>query len=246
MRTDGRQPGEMRPVVIRPNYQLYPEGSCLVEFGNTKVICSATVEDRVPAFQKGTGQGWITAEYGMLPGATHQRTAREASRGKQTGRTQEIQRLVGRSLRCVADLSGLADMTVWVDCDVLQADGGTRTAAITGSYVALVLALENLKAAGVIKTLPVRNRVSAVSVGILGGEKLLDLKYDEDSAAEVDMNVVMTDDGRMIEIQGTAERAPFSKGDLDELIALAARGIDVLFAAQEAALEAARKDRQAK
>jgi ribonuclease PH len=178
----------------------------------------------------------------MLPGATHQRTAREASRGKQTGRTQEIQRLVGRSLRCVADLSGIPDMTVWVDCDVLQADGGTRTAAITGSYVALVLALESLKAAGVIKAVPVAHRVAAVSVGILGGEKLLDLKYDEDSAAEVDMNVVMTDDGRMIEVQGTAERAPFTKGDLDELIALAARGIDGLFAAQEAALEAARKD----
>lgn len=236
MRTDGRQAGDLRPVVIRPHYQAYPEGSCLVEFGNTKVVCSATVEDRVPPFQKGTGQGWITAEYGMLPGATHRRTAREASRGKQTGRTQEIQRLIGRSLRTITDLKGIADMTLWVDCDVLQADGGTRTAAITGSYVALVLALQKLQESGVLKTLPVRSQVAAVSVGILAGEKLLDLKYDEDSAAEVDMNVVMTDSGRMIELQGTAEREPFSKGDLDELIALAAKGMDRLFAAQREAL----------
>jgi len=236
MRTDGRSAGEMRPVVIRPGYLIHPEGSCLVEFGNTKVVCSASVEDRVPPFQKGTGQGWITAEYGMLPGSTHQRTSREATRGKQTGRTQEIQRLVGRSLRCVTELSGIADMTVWIDCDVLQADGGTRTASITGAFVALVLALEKLRAGGVIKALPVKNLVAAVSVGMRAGEKLLDLKYDEDSAADVDMNVVMTDDGRLIEIQGTAERVPFRKADLDELIALAARGTDDLFRAQREAL----------
>jgi len=236
MRTDGRNAAEMRPVVIRPGYLLHPEGSCLVEFGNTKVVCSASVEDRVPPFQKGTGQGWITAEYGMLPGSTHQRTSREATRGKQTGRTQEIQRLVGRSLRCVTELSGISDMTVWIDCDVLQADGGTRTASITGAYVALVLALERLRAGGVIKTLPVKDLVAAVSVGMRSGEKLLDLKYDEDSAADVDMNVVMTDDGRLIEIQGTAERVPFRKSDLDELIALAARGMEDLFRAQREAL----------
>ncbi len=236
MRTDGRGAGEIRPVVIRTGYLIYPDGSCLVEFGNTKVVCSAVVENRVPPFLKGTGQGWITAEYGMLPGSTQQRTTREASRGRQTGRTQEIQRLVGRSLRCVADLEGFPDQTVWIDCDVLQADGGTRTAAITGSYVALVLALEKLRAAGLLKRLPVKNRVAAVSVGMLRGEKLLDLKYDEDSIADVDMNVIMTDDGRIIELQGTAEREPFSKGDLDDLIALAARGMDTLFKVQAEAL----------
>ncbi len=230
----------MRPVIIRPGYLIYPDGSCLVEFGNTKVVCSASVEDKVPPFMRGTGQGWITAEYGMLPAATQQRTAREASRGKQSGRTQEIQRLIGRSLRCVTDLGGFPDKTVWIDCDVLQADGGTRTAAITGSFVALVLALNKLKECGVLSTLPVRHSVAAVSVGMLRGEKLLDLKYDEDSIADVDMNIVMTDDGRLIEVQGTAEHAPFSKSDLDELIALAAQGIDAIFKVQAAALEKAR------
>jgi len=226
----------MRKVVIRPGYLIYPDGSCLVEFGNTKVVCSASVEEKVPPFMRGTGQGWITAEYGMLPAATQQRTTREASRGKQSGRTHEIQRLIGRSLRCVADLGGFPDKTVWIDCDVLQADGGTRTAAITGSYVALVLALNKLKACGVLSSLPVRHGVAAVSVGMLRGEKLLDLKYDEDSIADVDMNVVMTDDGRLIEVQGTAEHAPFSKTDLDELIALAAKGIDTLLNVQREAL----------
>ena len=233
----------MRPVVIRPGYLIYPDGSCLVEFGNTKVVCSASVEDKVPPFMRGTGQGWITAEYGMLPAATQQRTAREASRGKQSGRTQEIQRLIGRSLRCVADLNGFPDKTVWIDCDVLQADGGTRTAAITGSYVALVLALNKLKECGVLSSLPVRHGVAAVSVGMLRGEKLLDLKYDEDSIADVDMNVVMTDDGRLIEVQGTAEHAPFSKSDLDELIALAAKGIDALLNVQREALASTGKTR---
>ena len=236
MRSDGRQQAEMRKVVIRPGYLIYPDGSCLVEFGNTKVVCSASVEEKVPPFMRGTGQGWITAEYGMLPAATQQRTTREASRGKQSGRTHEIQRLIGRSLRCVADLGGFPDKTVWIDCDVLQADGGTRTAAITGSYVALVLALNKLKACGVLSSLPVRHGVAAVSVGMLRGEKLLDLKYDEDSIADVDMNVVMTDDGRLIEVQGTAEHAPFSKTDLDELIALAAKGIDTLLNVQREAL----------
>ncbi|MGC8762126.1 MAG: ribonuclease PH [Acidobacteriota bacterium] len=236
MRNDGRSPSELRPVVIRPNYVDFPAGSCLVEFGRTRVVCTATVEDRVPPFLKGTGQGWITAEYGMLPGSTQQRTPREASKGRQSGRTQEIQRLIGRSLRAVTDLGALPDQTVWIDCDVIQADGGTRTAAITGSFVALLLAFHHMTETRLIKAFPVRRLVAAISVGILRGEKILDLNYEEDSLAEVDMNVVMTDDGRFIEIQGTAEHNPFSKGDLDALLALAAQGIDRLLAFQREAL----------
>jgi ribonuclease PH len=235
MRNDGRSANEMRPVAIHPGFVAFPEGSCLVECGRTKVLCTATVEDRVPPFMKGTGQGWITAEYGMLPGSTQQRTPREASRGRQSGRTQEIQRLIGRSLRSVADLAALPDRTVWIDCDVLQADGGTRTAAITGSFVALVLAFHHLAEAKLIKNFPVKHLVAATSVGVLRGEKILDLNYEEDSIAEVDMNVVMTDDGRFIEVQGTAEHEPFSKTDLDALLAVAAAGIDHLMAAQRAA-----------
>ena len=236
MRPDGRNPGELRPVAIHPGFLKYPEGSCLVEFGNTKVLCAATVEDKVPPFMKGTAQGWITAEYGMLPAATQQRTPREASRGKQSGRTQEIQRLIGRSLRSVVDFASFPDKTVWVDCDVIQADGGTRCAAITGSLVSVAMAFHHLVEAKVIKSFPMKHLLAAVSVGILRGEKVLDLRYSEDSIAEVDMNVVMTDDGRFIEVQGTAEQAPFSKGDLDQLLALAAQGIDQILALQRQAL----------
>jgi ribonuclease PH len=236
MRTDGRQPGELRSVSIETGHLLYPEGSCLVTFGNTKVVCSAMVEDRVPGFMKGTGQGWVTSEYGMLPGSTQQRIFRESSSGKPSGRTQEIQRLIGRSLRSVVDLKALPERSIWVDCDVIQADGGTRTASITGGFIAMAMAFDHLVSAKVLKTFPVTHLVAAVSVGVLRGERLLDLKYDEDSIAEVDMNVVMIDDGRFVEVQGTAEHEPFSKGDLDGLLALAAQGIDQLFAIQRSAL----------
>ena len=236
MRTDGRQPGELRSVSIETGHLLYPEGSCLVTFGNTKVVCSAMVEDRVPGFMKGTGQGWVTSEYGMLPGSTQQRIFRESSSGKPSGRTQEIQRLIGRSLRSVVDLKAFPERSIWVDCDVIQADGGTRTASITGGFIAMAMAFDHLVSAKVLKTFPVTHLVAAVSVGVLRGERLLDLKYDEDSIAEVDMNVVMIDDGRFVEVQGTAEHEPFSKGDLDGLLALAAQGIDQLFAIQRSAL----------
>lgn len=236
MRTDGREAADLRPVSIQPGYLVNPEGSCLVEFGRTRVLCSAMLEDRVPPFMKGTGQGWVTAEYGMLPGSTEQRTQREASRGKQSGRTLEIQRLIGRSIRSVTDFALFPDKTLWIDCDVIQADGGTRTAAITGSFVAAALAFQTLLEGKIIKAFPMRHLVAAVSVGILQGEKILDLKYDEDSSADVDMNVVMTDEGRFIEVQGTAEQAPFSKADLDALLALAALGCDQLFTHQRAAL----------
>ncbi len=236
MRTDARASNELRPISIETGYLAYPEGSCLMTFGNTRVLCTAMVEDRVPPFLKGTGQGWVTAEYGMIPGATQQRTSREATRGKPSGRTQEIQRLIGRSLRSVVDQKAFSDRTVWVDCDVLQADGGTRTAAITGAFCAMVMAFDHLVSAKIIKSFPIKSQVAAVSVGILRSEKILDLKYDEDSIAEVDMNVVMCGDGRFIEVQGTAEQEPFSKADLDSLLALAAHGIDQLFAAQRKAL----------
>jgi ribonuclease PH len=236
MRTDSRAAAELRPVTIEPGYLSYPEGSCLVTFGQTRVLCSAMVEDRVPHFMKGTGQGWITAEYGMIPGATQQRSNRESSTGRPSGRTQEIQRLIGRSLRTVVDLAAFSDRTLWVDCDVIQADGGTRTAAITGAYCAMAMAFDHLASAKIIKAYPVKSQVAAISVGILRGEKILDLKYDEDSIAEVDMNVVMCNDGRFIEVQGTAEQNPFSKTDLDAMLALAAQGIDQLFAAQRKAL----------
>jgi ribonuclease PH len=236
MRTDSRGAHELRPVSIEPGFLSYPEGSCLVTFGNTRVLCSAMVEDRVPHFMKGTGQGWITAEYGMIPGATQQRSSREASTGRPKGRTQEIQRLIGRSLRTVVNLADFPDRTLWVDCDVLQADGGTRTAAITGAFCAMAMAFDQLSSAKIIKAYPVKKQVAAISVGIVGGEKILDLKYDEDSIADVDMNVIMCADGRFIEVQGTAEKEPFSKSDLDAMLALAAQGIDQLFLAQRKAL----------
>jgi ribonuclease PH len=234
-RLDGRANDELRPVRIVPGFQPYAEGSALIELGQTKVICAVTVEDRVPAFIKGEGRGWITAEYAMLPRSTVTRTPREE--GRVGGRTHEIQRLIGRSLRAVADLDTLGERTMIVDCDVLQADGGTRTAAITGSYVALVQALKTLMEQGLIPSLPIKSAVAATSVGIVGGEQLLDLCYDEDFWAEVDFNVAMTSEGEFVEIQGTAEAGPFSKQTLDSLLALAERGIARLFEAQQAAID---------
>lgn len=234
-RLDGRANDELRPVRIVPGFQPYAEGSALIELGQTKVVCSVTVEDRVPAFLKGERRGWITAEYAMLPRSTTTRIPREA--GRAGGRTHEIQRLIGRSLRAVVDLDALGERTLVVDCDVLQADGGTRTAAITGSYVALANALDTLVAMGIIPSLPIRSAVAATSIGIVGGEQLLDLCYDEDSWAEADFNVVMTSEGMFVEVQGTAERSPFSKDTIDSLLALAEWGIKRLFEAQKAALD---------
>jgi ribonuclease PH len=231
-RSDARQADQLRPTLLTPNYLEHAEGSVLIEAGRTRVICSASVEDKVPPFLRGTRKGWVTAEYGMLPRATSTRTAREASRGKQGGRTQEIQRLIGRSLRAVTRLEALGERTVWIDCDVIQADGGTRTAAITGAFVALVLALQQLKERGVLEQIPVTSHVAATSVGIVNDTPLLDLAYDEDSNAQVDMNVVMTGDGRFIEVQGTAEGAPFSRASHDALLELAETGIGQLVALQ--------------
>jgi ribonuclease PH len=238
MRPSGRRPDEMRAVELVPGYNRHAEGSVLTQFGATRVLCTASVEDRVPAFLKGKEQGWVTAEYGMLPRATHTRTEREAARGKQTGRTLEIQRLIGRSLRSVVDLASLGERTITLDCDVLQADGGTRTAAITGAYVALVLAAEKLVAEGSLETNPIHGQIAAVSVGIVGGVPVLDLDYAEDAEAETDMNVVMNDAGAYVEVQGTAEGHAFQRGELDRLLDLAAVGIKRLLAAQAAALGA--------
>ncbi|MGB9180388.1 MAG: ribonuclease PH [Pyrinomonadaceae bacterium] len=236
-RTDGRAADELRAVRITPGYLPNAEGSALIEMGNTRVVCSASVEERVPPFLRGKGRGWITAEYAMLPRATQQRTPRETGRGGPSGRTHEIQRLIGRSLRAVADMKLLGERTITLDCDVLQADGGTRTAAITGAYVAFALACRHLIQAGKLTRSPVQWEVAAVSVGIVGQTPLLDLKYDEDSRAEVDMNIVCTGDNRFIEVQGTAEGAPFSRAEMDELLALAAKGIEQLIAVQRAAIE---------
>jgi len=238
-RTDGRRADELRAVRITPGFMPYAEGSALIEMGNTRVICTATLEDRVPPFRRNTGQGWLTAEYAMLPRATQQRTQRETGRGGPSGRTHEIQRLIGRSLRAVTNLSRLGERTVTIDCDVLQADGGTRTASITGAYVAFALACQRLLREGKITRSPLKGEVAAVSVGIVGGTPLLDLKYDEDSRAAVDMNVVCTGDGRFVEVQGTAEGAPFTRAEMDALLALAEGGLRDLFAAQRAALERA-------
>ena len=232
-RTDGRAPDELRPVKITPGFLPYAEGSVLIEMGNTRVVCSASLEDRVPPFLRNSGQGWLTAEYAMLPRATQTRTGREIGRGVPTGRTHEIQRLIGRSLRAVADMKVLAERTITIDCDVLQADGGTRTAAITGAYVAFALASHSLVKAGKISRSLMINQVAAVSVGIVNNTPLLDLKYDEDSRAEVDMNVVCTGDRRFIELQGTAEREPFSREQMDELVALGTQGIARLLAIQK-------------
>src|SRR5512139_3158199 len=232
MRADGRLPEQLRPTRITPNYLIHAEGSVLVEAGKTKVICTASVEDRVPPFRRNSGKGWVTAEYGMLPRSTTTRNQREASSGKVGGRTQEIQRLIGRSLRSVVAMEKLGERTVWVDCDVIQADGGTRTASITGGFVAMVLALGKLKQAGGITTVPVLDYVAATSVGVVAGVPMLDLAYEEDSRAEVDMNVIKTGDGRFIEVQGTAEGAPFDRDVLDSLLDLAGAGITALVALQ--------------
>jgi len=233
VRTDGRAADELRPVRITRGFLPYAEGSVLIEMGNTRVVCSASLEDRVPPFLRNQGQGWLTAEYAMLPRATQTRTARETGRGGPSGRTHEIQRLIGRSLRAVADMKVLGERTITIDCDVLQADGGTRTAAITGAYVALALASQQLVKVGKIQRSVVTDQVAAISVGIVGNTPLLDLKYDEDSRAEVDMNVVCTGDGRFIELQGTAEREPFTRAQMDDLVALATRGIEALIAHQK-------------
>jgi ribonuclease PH len=224
-RSDGRNPDQLRAVKMTPDFISTAEGSVLIELGKTRVICTATVDDGVPGFLKGTGKGWVTSEYGMLPRATEERTAREAARGKQSGRTQEIQRLIGRSLRAITDQEALGERTVWLDCDVIQADGGTRTASITGAFVALALAFDRLVAAGMLKTSPLIDSVAATSVGIVDDLVLLDLAYDEDSRAEVDMNVVMTGSGHFVEIQATAEGRAFSGGEMQDLLALAAAGI---------------------
>ncbi|MDC9620394.1 ribonuclease PH [Xenorhabdus sp. XENO-7] len=236
-RPAGRAAGQVRPIKMTRHYTKHAEGSVLVEFGDTKVLCNASVEEGIPRFLKGQGQGWITAEYGMLPRATNSRNAREAARGKQTGRTMEIQRLIARSLRAAVDLKKLGEYTITLDCDVIQADGGTRTAAISGACVALVDALNKLVADGKLKKSPMKSMVAAVSVGIVKGEGLCDLEYVEDSAAETDMNIVMMDDGRMIEVQGTAEGEPFSHDELLSLLSLAKEGLETIFAAQRDALK---------
>ncbi len=238
-RAGGRAAGELRPVRITRGFTRHAEGSVLVEFGDTRVLCTASVEERVPAFLRGQGQGWLTAEYGMLPRATHTRAEREAARGRQSGRTQEIQRLIGRSLRAVVDLAQLGERTIQIDCDVLQADGGTRTAAITGAWVALADALAWMGARGLGAGQALRDGVAAVSVGVVDGRALLDLDYAEDSACDTDMNVVMTGGGGFVELQGTAEGRPFERAELDRLLALAVAGIGQLHAAQRAALAAA-------
>ncbi len=234
-RSDGRKPEALRPLKIIRNYLKHPEGSVFIEMGDTKVICSASVEERVPPFLRNTGKGWVTAEYSMLPRSTNTRTPRETGRG--SGRTFEIQRLIGRSLRSVTDLSGFGERTIWIDCDVIQADGGTRTASITGAYVALVDAFRKMVEKGMIQKIPIDDSVAAVSVGKVAGKILLDLNYEEDSKAEVDMNVVMTGSGAFVEVQGTAENAVFSKEEMDALIRVAQKGIKKLTAFQKKSLE---------
>ncbi len=237
VRSGGRAADQLRPVRITRHYTVHAEGSVLIEFGNTKVLCTASVEERVPPHKKGSGEGWVTAEYGMLPRATHTRSDREAARGKQTGRTQEIQRLIGRSLRAVFDLKKLGERTITLDCDVLQADGGTRTAAITGAFVAAQDAVSTLLAAGKLTGSPISGHVAAISVGIVQGTPLLDLEYTEDSACDTDMNVVMTGAGHYIEVQGTAEGAAFSRLEMDRLLALAESGVRELVRLQDEALK---------
>lgn len=235
--TKDMQKETVRPVTIIPNYITHPEGSVLIAFGNTKVICNATIEERVPPFLRGQGKGWITAEYAMLPRATAQRTIREAAKGKLSGRTMEIQRLIGRALRAIVDLEALGERTIWVDCDVIQADGGTRTAAITGAFVAIVLACAKLTDEGKVSTFPVTDSLAALSVGVdEAGDVVVDLDYEEDSSARVDMNVVMTGEGKFVEIQGTGEEATFSYDELQLMIEQAEKGITQLFEQQKIAL----------
>lgn len=236
MRVDGRKERELRPVVISPGYIKYADGSVLIEAGDTRVICTAKFEDRVPPFLRNTGKGWITAEYGMLPSSSQVRIAREAAHGRVGGRTQEIQRLIGRSLRAVTNLEKLGERTIWVDCDVIQADGGTRTASITGAYVALVEAVRRAIKGGTLREDPIKDQVAGVSVGVVDGKVLLDLTYEEDSRAEVDMNIVMTASGRFVEIQGTAETEPFNKKRLDRMTEVAREGIRKLLKIQKQAI----------
>jgi ribonuclease PH len=236
MRPDGRQPDQLRPVTIDTNVNKYAEGSALIEMGDTRVLCTASVEESVPRFLYQSGEGWVTAEYAMLPRATGTRSVRESARGRLGGRTQEIQRLIGRSLRAVVDMSKLGERTIWLDCDVLQADGGTRTASITGAFVALHLALQHLAYQDLITELPIRDFVAAISVGMLQDMPQLDLNYEEDSTSDVDMNVVMTGSGNLIEIQGTAEGKPFAQESLLQMLQLARQGIASLIAAQRTAL----------
>ena len=239
MRPSGRQASELRQVRFVTDYTMHAEGSVLAEFGNTRVLCTASVEERVPPWLRNTGRGWVTGEYGMLPRSTHTRSGREAARGKQGGRTLEIQRLIGRSLRAVTNLDALGERCVTLDCDVIQADGGTRTASISGGYVALALAMQRLTSTGVLRKNPLHGQVAAVSVGIYRGEAVLDLDYDEDSDAETDMNIVMNDAGRFIEVQGTAEGHAFTDEEFDVMLALARQGIDRIIEAQNEAIEAA-------
>jgi ribonuclease PH len=236
-RSDNRTPDQMRPVNIVPDYISTAEGSVLIEVGNTRVICTASVEETVPPFMRNSGKGWITSEYGMLPRATLTRTARDATKGRQSGRTHEIQRLIGRSLRAVTDLARLGERTIWIDCDVIQADGGTRTASITGAFVALGLALEKLVEAGTLTSAPLRDFVAAVSVGVVDGEVLLDLCYEEDSRADVDMNFVMTAGHKMVEVQATAEHQVFDDAQLSKMLGLAKQGVQALIAKQQAILK---------
>ena len=236
MRPSGRAPDQLRTIILEPGFAKYAEGSCLARFGETHVLCTASVEERVPPFLRGTGKGWVTAEYGMLPRATHERTDREAAKGKQSGRTQEIQRLIGRSLRAVTNLAAMGEIQVKVDCDVLQADGGTRTAAITGSYVALHLAFQKLVGLGILKAVPLTDQLAAVSCGIFEGTPVLDLEYVEDSAAQADANFVLTGQGGIVEIQGTAEDKPFSREQFEVLMRLAEKGVGELVAFQAKAL----------
>ncbi len=233
VRSDGRARDQIRPVKITRNFNKYAEGSVLMEMGDTKVICTASVEEKVPPFLRDKGQGWVTAEYAMLPRATHDRSPREAVKGKQGGRTLEIQRLVGRALRAVVDMTQMGERSIWIDCDVIQADGGTRTASITGSFIALADAFEALRKKGLIKQRPLLDYLAAISVGKIDGQSMVDLAYSEDSAAEVDMNVVMTGEGRFVELQGTAERYSFDKKDFDEFLALGWQGIQQLVAMQK-------------
>jgi ribonuclease PH len=234
LRLDGRAWDQLRSIKLTPDFIPVAEGSVLIEIGQTRVICTATLDEGVPSFLKGSGKGWVTAEYGMLPRATEQRTARESTRGRQSGRTLEISRLIGRSLRAITDQQKLGERTVWLDCDVIQADGGTRTASITGAYIAIGLAFERMVATGILKTIPLCDSVAATSVGLIAGNPMLDLCYEEDSQAEVDMNVVMTGSGRFVEVQATAEGKPFAASELDQLLALAAGGIRSLTEHQRA------------
>ncbi len=238
MRPSGRTADALRELSLTPGFARHAEGSCLIRMGHTEVLCAASVETRVPPFLRGSGMGWVTAEYGMLPRATHTRGDREAARGKQSGRTQEIQRLIGRSLRAVVDRAAMGEMSITVDCDVLNADGGTRCASITGAWVALSLAFRHLVKMNVLKTVPLTGQVAAVSCGIYNGTAVLDLDYDEDSAADADANFVLTNAGGIVEIQGTAEKTPFSEAEFLQLLSLARQGTDRLFAAQRAVLEA--------